>query len=450
MRKRIIISAVAFLLVMAAQAAESIKIDFKVKNPVAANVALVYHMSVDEHELNTAGEASVEINGLNALYAQVYYGEKSRTVYLQHGDKVTVSFDAADFDNTFSITGGNEKANACLGRMQLVALPDQTYAQPFAAFKNSVNEKINSMIRLLKVRKFDKNDKFEKMEEGRITYFYASALLMYPVSHMYMTGDTTAMADKDYFSAVKKYVREDDDLADLDEYRNFMIEAAHLFDADNRNVRQLYPKTLAEINYIGSNVKSEKVRESLIHFLAFTYVEGNGTDNITDLENLYYAYVTSPMLNQQFKQACAKWDKAAVGRPSPNFVGTDIDGKQYGVRDFRGKYVYIDMWATWCGPCQKELPYLKQLEEKYHGKNIVFLGLSIDKDVEKWQQRVKSGALCGTQLHIGTGTQFQKDYKIGGIPHFILLDPNGRIVNPNMTRPSSEDTEKILNSLKGL
>ncbi len=436
--------------VIVAQAAEGITVDFKVKNQVAANVALVYHMSVNEHKLTPDGEASIEIKGLDALYAQVYYGEKSRTVYLQQGDKVMVSFDAADFDNTFSVTGGNEKANAYLGRMQLVGLPDQTYAQPFAAFKASVNEKINSMIRLLKVRKFEKNDKFEKMEEGRITYFYASALLMYPVSHMYMTGDTTAVQGKDYMSAVKKYVREDDDLADLDEYRNFMIEAAHLFDDANRHVRQLYPKTLAEMNYIGSHVKSEKVRESLIHFLAFTYVEGNGTDHISDLENLYYTYVTSPLLNEQFRLACAKWDKAAVGRPSPDFCGTDVNGKQYSVRDFRGKYVYIDMWATWCGPCQKELPFLKQLEEKYHDRNIVFLGLSIDKNVEKWKQRVASGALCGTQLHIGTGTSFQKDYKIGGIPHFILLDPNGRIVNPNMTRPSSEDTEKILNSLQGL
>lgn len=67
------------------------------------------------------------------------------------------------------------------------------------------------------------------------------------------------------------------------------------------------------MSYIGENMQSEKVREALIHFLAFTYVEGNGVENITDLQNLYYTYVTSPRLNDIFKKACAKWDKAAVG-----------------------------------------------------------------------------------------------------------------------------------------
>lgn len=229
-----------------------------------------------------------------------------------------------------------------------------------------------------------------------------------------------------------------------------LIETAHVFDEAGKNIRQLYPKVLAEMSYIGENTKSDKVRESLIHFLAFTYVEGNGVENITDLQNLYYTYVTSPRLNEIFKKACAKWDKAAVGRPSPVFKGVDVNGKEMTLRDFRGKYIYIDMWATWCGPCQKELPFLKKLEEKFKGRNIVFVGLSIDQDKAKWAARVKSGTLSGTQLYIGKGSKFQSDYRISGIPRFILLDPNGRIVNPDMTRPSSEDTEKILNSQPGL
>ena len=96
------------------------------------------------------------------------------------------------------------------------------------------------------------------------------------------------------------------------------------------------------------------------------------------------------------------------------------------------------------------MPYLKELEKKYEGRNIHFVGLSIDQDKAKWEARVKSGALSGVQLHIGTGSQSQADYRISGIPRFILLDPNGRIINSVMTRPSSDDTVKILDSLKGL
>lgn len=430
-------------------AADGITVKFDVKNPVLTNVVLVYHMSVNEFAL-TDGKATVQLDGMDALYANVYYGEKFKVVYLQKGDEMNISFDAHDFDNTFTVKGGNEKAVDYLNKIQLTALPNEAYAQPWSEFKAAVDKKMASMKRLLKARKFAADDKFLKMEEGRITYFYANMMLMYPVSHTYLTQDTTMVLGKEYYDAIRQYVKEDEDLADIDEYRNFMIETAHIFDEAGKDIRQYYPKVLAEMSYIGENIQSDKVRESLIHFLAFTYVEGNGVENITDLQNLYYTYVTSPRLNAIFKRACAKWDKAAVGRPSPMFKGVDVNGKEMTLRDFRGKYVYIDMWATWCGPCQKELPFLKKLEEKYKGRNIVFVGLSIDQDKAKWADRVKSGALSGNQLYIGKGTKFQSDYRISGIPRFILLDPNGRIVNPDMTRPSSEDTEKILNSQPGL
>ncbi len=447
--KKTILFLLMLLCAVGIKANDGITVRFDVKNAVLGNVVLVYHQSVNEFAL-ADGKGTAQLDGMDALYAKLFYGEKSRDIYLQSGDDMTIAFDANDFDNTFAVKGGNEKAIDYLGKIQLVNLPDESYALPWTQFKKAIDGKMASMKRLLKVRRFAADDKFQKMEEGRITYFYANAFLMYPVSHLYLTQDTTMTLGNDYYDTLREYVKEDADLADIDEYRNYMIETSHVLDEAGKDIRQYYPKVLAEMNYIGEHFDNEKVRESLIHHLAFTYVEGNGTDNIADLRNIYYTYVTSPYLNAIFKQACAKWDKAAVGKPSPDFKGVDINGKQMSLKDFRGKYVYIDMWATWCGPCQKELPFLKKLAEKYKGRNITFVGLSIDADKAKWEARVKSGALCGTQLYIGKGSRFQADYRISGIPRFILLDPNGRIVNPDMTRPSSDDTEKILNSMPGM
>ncbi len=449
MKTKITTFLLLLLIAVSIKASDNITLRFDIKNAVLNNVVLVYHQSVNEFSLD-AGRATVQLDDMDALYAKVFYGEKNRDIYLQRGDDMTISFDANDFDNTFSVTGGNDKAVDYLGKIQLVNLPDDNYALPWEQFKKAVINKMHSMKRLLNVRKFPADDKFQKMEEGRITYFYANAFLMYPVSHLYLTQDTTMVLRADYYNTLREYAKEDSDLVDIDEYRNYMIETSHVLDETAKDIRQYYPKVLAEMNFIIEHFNNEKVREALIHHLAFTYVEGNGTDDITDLQNLYYTYVTSPSLNAIFKQACAKWDKAAVGRPSPDFKGEDINGKQMSLRDFRGKYVYIDMWATWCGPCQKELPYLEKLEKKFRGRNITFVGLSIDADKAKWEARVKSGELCGTQLYIGRGSKFQADYRISGIPRFILLDPNGRIVNPDMTRPSSEDTEKILNAQQGL
>lgn len=436
---------------MLASAKDGLTVTFSVRNAVAGKVAVVYNMTVDEMELSADGHAEWTYDGTDALYAKVYYGENFKNIYVEKGDSVNISFDAGDFQGTCAITGGKEKANAYLNQVTIVNLPDDDFKLPFADYLAKAERKMAQMKRLLSVRKLaGEGGNFEALEEGRITYFYACSLLMYPISHAFVAQDTVWRPDDAYYAALKKYVREDERLADVQEYRDFMIEMAHIFDPDGCTERDPYRKLVAEMAYIGEHIQSDRLRQRLIFHLARTWVDGFGVKDIADLENMFYTYVTDPGMVAAYKTACAKWNITAPGRPSPDFQGTDVDGKTYSLKDFRGKYLYIDMWATWCGPCRQELPYLKQLEAKYRGRNITFLSLSIDHDRAKWTEKVRSGTLTGTQLLIGRGSRFQRDYGITGIPHFILIDPQGRIVNASMTRPSSDDTEKILNSLRGL
>ena len=139
------------------------------------------------------------------------------------------------------------------------------------------------------------------------------------------------------------------------------------------------------------------------------------------------------------------------GTPSPTFDYDNYKGGKTKLEDFRGKYVYIDVWANWCAPCRAEIPFLKKLEEKYHQKNIVFVSLSIDqvKDVEKWRKLIKDKELGGVQVFADKdwNSQFVKDYNITGIPRFILIDPNGNIVKADAPRPSSPTIEAEFDAL---
>ena len=128
----------------------------------------------------------------------------------------------------------------------------------------------------------------------------------------------------------------------------------------------------------------------------------------------------------------------------------DIDGRSWTLADFRGRYVYIDMWATWCAPCRRELPYLKSLADKFKDAQISFVGLSIDSDKEKWADMVNNDEMPGVQLYLGTGSSFQKNYGIDAIPRFILIDKSGRIISNDMSRPSSDETYSFLESLDGI
>jgi thiol-disulfide isomerase/thioredoxin len=135
--------------------------------------------------------------------------------------------------------------------------------------------------------------------------------------------------------------------------------------------------------------------------------------------------------------------------PSPSFDYINYNGGKTKLEDFKGKYVYIDVWATWCGPCRAEIPFLQKVEEKYQDKKIAFVSVSIDqqKDFEKWKAFVKGKSLGGIQLFADKDSDFIKSYNITGIPRFILIDPNGIIVKADASRPSDLELQKELDSL---
>ena len=150
--------------------------------------------------------------------------------------------------------------------------------------------------------------------------------------------------------------------------------------------------------------------------------------------------------------------KIAKGRPSPKFENyIDIKGGKKSLDSFKGKYVYIDVWATWCGPCIREIPALDKLEKEYHSKNIAFVSISTDESrrsggsweaaEKKWSNFVKDRNMSGIQLWSGKDTRFQQEYQINGIPRFILIDPQGNIVDANAPRPSDPRLRNIFNSL---
>ena len=154
--------------------------------------------------------------------------------------------------------------------------------------------------------------------------------------------------------------------------------------------------------------------------------------------------------------------KLKKGNPAPDFSNYENHlGGTNSLKDFRGKYVYIDVWATWCRPCIVQFPFIKKLKEEYKNKNIVFVGISTDDDRrsngnwekarEKWKKMVKQKNLDGIQLWAGKDdARFSKEYAIRGIPRFILIDPKGNIVNSHAVSPSSGSIRSIIDNLPGI
>lgn len=153
---------------------------------------------------------------------------------------------------------------------------------------------------------------------------------------------------------------------------------------------------------------------------------------------------------QRWKHLKENFKKDMEKKLPIDFTFPDIEGTNVSLSDFRGKVVYIDIWATWCGPCKKELPYLKALETEYNdNKDIVFMGVSVDvsKSIQKWKDFIKENQLPGVQLFGGdlAGPALSKPYKITGIPRFMLVGRDGNLIYVDAPRPSSTEIRAVLN-----
>ena len=160
----------------------------------------------------------------------------------------------------------------------------------------------------------------------------------------------------------------------------------------------------------------------------------------------YGKYLVTPSLKEMAEAVGTKLYNTRPGGVAADFTYPDVNGKMVSLSDFKGKVVLVDVWATWCGPCRGEIPHLKKLEEEMHGKDVVFLGVSVDeaKNKQKWLDFIEKEGLKGVQVLASGWSKITKDYKITGIPRFMVFDRNGNIVSIDAPRPSNPALKEML------
>lgn len=225
-------------------------------------------------------------------------------------------------------------------------------------------------------------------------------------------------------------------------------------------------------NYLAKKIKNQK-QFGLDNLEAFFLLEKDSFDakvkNIDDFNNKLLAEASDldstfianeksankkmvTFLNSNYDSQHAKLTNFAIGKPSPGFNLENYKGGKTSLKSLKGKYVYIDVWATWCAPCRQQIPALKKIEAQYKGKKIAFVSMSIDKkkDKAKWRKMIKDDKLGGIQLFSENdwNSKFVKDYQITGIPRFILIDPKGNIIDANAPRPTNPRLVALFDSLK--
>ncbi len=427
-------------------------IRFEVENMTASEVLVLvdpttnFAVNLDKH-----GKGEIVIRDLSNIYANIAYGQQIKPVFIGKGEEITLRFDGTDFRKGVVADGKNAAAAEYL---QSMIFPEPPYYNcEFAEFRQKIDACYASAAEFVKARKLDALcPEFAAIELERLKYLYAQSYLMYPLGYvMTHEGSGEFKPTEEFYDILRELTVEREELMDVSCYRAFIQHAIPvLLENEGETFASGYERTLATIKYIQKNFKSDLMRQNMIRTLAIDYIHNSGIRNTAELQNIVNAYVTNPRYKEEYELTYTENDPTAKGNKSPDFTAVDLEGKTYSLKDFRGKYLYIDLWATWCNPCRAELPHLKALEEKLADRNITFLSLSVDKNKADWEAVAKTGVLSGKVLWLGKDNTFLEDYAVKGVPRFILLDTEGRVINSDMLRPSSKDTEGILLQLENI
>ncbi|WP_221622029.1 TlpA family protein disulfide reductase [Larkinella knui] len=367
------------------------------KNPVPLylNQSKRYTISYDA---DTFRKGTVELGGDDAPINQYFIAKQQQRVFI---DRLNTKRSEAEFRQL--IGGIRQQAMA---RLQTAQLPHELRSAQAKAIQYEYLYELHHFLYLKKEANSAFTPSIESEKELTIDYL----------------NETDYRQDGYYRNLVHNY---------------YMVQLNRL-ENEKKKANPSYSPLQNRLKLLSLIVPNESIKNGLITERAMYELK-----EVKDVEAYYqdfqiYYTGADEVFKADMADAYLRLSKLKVGKPSPEFVNyRNYQGGTTSLKAFRGKYVYIDLWASWCGNCWGEMPFLKKLEQTYQGKNIVFVSISIDKDVHKWAATIKQKKMDGIQLLANPADpSFTREYAVNGIPRYILLDPNGAIVAYSAPRPS--------------
>lgn len=420
----------------------------KNSNEKIIKIIKIDNSSIKNVEINESGyfKDTLYMDSPSLYYYQI--GRSYTSVFLKGGYDLVVSINADDFYNSIKFTGkGSDVNNFHVARGllkgELVGDAKTFFVVPVADFINKLENNKNAFLSLLEKSNLTEEDK--KLQTKIIYYDWLLTKNNYDRFYHFHTKQHPELPD-DYYNEVREIDLNDKESFDNDKnYRSLLTEHWRITSKEAME----NDSSLTMINFVKGmigNINSLPVKD---HYSSMLLREMN-KDN-ENLDQDYYQILSIFNASELKEKLTTRYKSVNETKPtmaSVNFIYENHQGGTTSLSDLKGKIVYVEVWATWCGPCIAEMPSLKELIAYFKNDNIEFVSISIDSknDYEKWKAMVLAKNVGGIQLYADEGlkSDFMKGFNVGLLPRSILLDQNGNIITPHAPRPSDSTTKQYL------
>lgn len=379
------------------------------------------------------------------------------SVFLEKGDEIKVN---TDFDKKTEFSGKGAENARLLYEDAMAA--NEAY-EKVNWEKISANELLEMFsrlgdhsIKLLEERRQKLSAAFYKEQSVALYYKKRGSELTLPLFCQGYLGRKLSASIPDNYWSLGDHIKMDEQLLSNESYASFIAYQYPVF---------LRLKALSAKGSVDSVLSSEnKVRLDFglieekytgkIRSMALAKTLESGFSRVKDVEvfkpllDQYLASYAGPEDAKKVSIAYQNFSKTNVGKVPPFFTLKDERGKDRTLKDFAGKVVYMDFWASWCSPCRYEMKNgSPKLHEKFKdNKDVVFLYVSIDDRADLWKKAIAEDKVEG--VHVLSAGGFKSPvgqaFNINGVPHYIIIGKDGKIFDNNAPRPSQEITaEKI-------
>lgn len=399
------------------------------------------------------GKFSDTLDLANGHYMLAMAKSRLGNLYLEKGNVIHIQADLKD-KKAFTISGKGAAASNYI--LQKSNLRDSLYGKGSGIYTLEEKEYVDkittakSTLETLLQEQDSVSEPFKALEKRNLHFDYLRYISRYERYHAHYAQkkDFKASASFDSELDAVDYANEED-YNFSSSYRglvqgHFIKQGIALREKDSTIARDIaFLKAVSSLE--NENIKNKLVFDEAKYGITYT-------EDVESYFTAFKAVATDSSSIAQITEKYEKLKKLKAGNISPKFVSYEnFAGGTTSLEDFKGKYVYIDVWATWCGPCLAEIPSLKKLEADYHNKNIAFLSISVDNENahDAWKKMVADRELTGVQLYADNSfdSEFIQNYMIVAIPRFILIDPEGTIISANAARPSSDKIRTQFNEI---